>query len=77
MNKQEKVGVLDAERKAGLFGDGAENGKLRLEYDAHHKIFGQGEPAEFVFYLGQGMVELSVTSEEGKEAIFATLGPGE
>ena len=77
MYKQEENGVLDKERKAVLFGDAAENGKLRLEYGADSAIFRQGDPAEFVFYLGQGMVELSVTSQEGKEVIVAILGPGE
>ena len=77
MYKQEKFGVLDEERKAFLFGDTSENGKLRLEYDAKHEIFRQGDPAETVFYLRQGLVELSVTSEEGKEAVFATVSPGE
>ena len=76
-DKQEGIGLLEEERKAVLFGDAAENGKSRLEYDANHEIFLQGEPAESVFYLGQGMVELSVISPEGKEAIVATLGSGE
>jgi CRP/FNR family transcriptional regulator, cyclic AMP receptor protein len=70
-------GVLDERKKAVLFGDAAENGKLRMEFDAKHEIFRQGDLAESVFYLGQGMVELSVTSQEGKEAIVATLGSGE
>ena len=77
MVRPQEAGNLDEARKAVLFGDAAENGKLRLEYDANHEIFRQGDPAESVFYLGQGMVELSVTSQEGKEAIFATLGSGE
>jgi CRP/FNR family cyclic AMP-dependent transcriptional regulator len=77
MYKQEEDSVLDEKRKAVLFDDAAENGQRWLEYDANHEIFRQGEPAESVFYLQQGLVELSVTSEEGKEAIFATLGSGE
>src|SRR5665811_655150 len=75
--RPEGDGVLGEPKKAFLFGDATENGKLRLEYDANHQIFRQGDPAESVFYLGQGMVELSVTSQEGKEAIVATLGSGE
>jgi CRP/FNR family cyclic AMP-dependent transcriptional regulator len=84
MYKPEEDGVLEEERRGKerkgmpfLFGDAAENGKLRLEYDANREIFRQGDLAESLFYLQQGMVELSVTSPEGKEAIFATLGPGE
>src|ERR1035437_10616677 len=77
MYKQKKDGVLGEKSKAFLFSDAAGNGEWRLEYDANHEIFRQGDPAESVFYLGQGMVELSVKSPEGKEAIFATLGSGE
>ena len=77
MYRPQEGGLLNEPRKAVLFGDVAENGKLRLEYDTNHEIFRQGDPAESVFYLGQGMVELSVTSQEGKEAIVATLGSGE
>jgi CRP-like cAMP-binding protein len=72
-----RLGVLDGRRKSVLLDDAAENGMLRLEYDTNRKIFRQGEPARFVFYLRQGMVRLSATSQEGKEAIVATLGPGE
>ena len=77
MYRPQGAGVLNEPKKAFLFGDAGENGKLQLEYDAKHEIFLQGDPAESVFYLGQGMVELSVTSPEGKEAIVATLGSGE
>ena len=77
MYTQKDVVVRDEPKPTVLFGDAAENGTLRLEYDASHEIFRQGDPAESVFYLQQGMVELSVTSQQGKEAIVATLGPGE
>ena len=77
MNRPEEDGVLDARRKSVILDGAAENGILRLEYDTNRKIFRQGEPARFVFYLRQGAVRLSVTSQEGKEAIVATLGPGE
>ena len=77
MYRPQEEGVLDETKKAVLFGDAAENGKLRLEYDSNREIFRQGEPAESVFYLRGGMVEISVTSPDGKEAIVTTLGPGE
>ena len=77
MNKQEEADVLQEERKAVLFGDTAETGELRLEYEANHEIFRQGKPAESVFYVGKGIVQLSVKSPEGKEAIIAILGSGE
>src|ERR1035437_9244050 len=77
MVRPQEAGNLDEARKAVLFGDTAENGKLRLEYDSNREIFRQGDPAESVFYLRGGMGGISVTSQEGKEAIVATLGPGE
>lgn len=40
-------------------------------------IYMQGAPADAVYFLLHGRVQLVVTSEEGKEAIIATLGPGE
>ena len=52
-------------------------GKTVVEYDANHTIFMQGQPADAVFFLLRGKVTLAVASREGKEAIVATLSPGE
>jgi len=51
-------------------------GKTDLEYGGNRKIFIQGQPADSIFFLLRGKVTLSVTAE-GKEAIIATVGPGE
>jgi CRP/FNR family cyclic AMP-dependent transcriptional regulator len=51
--------------------------KTAIEYGANRTIFSQGDPADSVFYLRKGKVELAVTSKRGKEAIVANLGPGE
>lgn len=40
-------------------------------------IYVQGAPADAVYFLLRGKVNLAVISEDGKEAIVATLGPGE
>jgi CRP/FNR family transcriptional regulator, cyclic AMP receptor protein len=50
--------------------------KTLLEYGAGRKIFTQGEPADAMFFLLGGRVQLSVASA-GKEAIIATLVSGE
>jgi CRP/FNR family cyclic AMP-dependent transcriptional regulator len=50
--------------------------KTVLEYGAGRKIFSQGEPADSMFFLLGGRVQLSVTAG-GKEAIIATLVSGE
>jgi CRP/FNR family transcriptional regulator, cyclic AMP receptor protein len=39
-------------------------------------IFSQGDPADAVFYIRTGKVKIAVTSEQGKEAVVAILGPG-
>ncbi len=41
-----------------------------------HKIFSAGEPSDAIFYLQKGRVKLTVTSEQGKEAVLAILAPG-
>jgi CRP/FNR family transcriptional regulator, cyclic AMP receptor protein len=56
---------------------GISQGKTVIEYVANRTIFWQEEPADSVFYLRRGKVKLSVTSQEGKEAIIALLGDGD
>jgi CRP/FNR family cyclic AMP-dependent transcriptional regulator len=48
-------------------------GKTVVQYKADSRIFRQGDLADSLFYLRKGKVKLSVTSEEGKEAIIAIL----
>jgi CRP-like cAMP-binding protein len=56
---------------------GISRGKTVLEYGANRTIFVQGDPADSVFYLHQGKVKLSVTSQQGKEVIVTILGADE
>jgi CRP-like cAMP-binding protein len=56
---------------------GISRGKTVLECGANRTIFVQGDPADSVFYLHQGKVKLSVTSQQGKEAIVTILGADE
>jgi len=56
---------------------GIPGGKSVLECGADRNIFMQGQPADSMFFLLRGKVQLSVASSEGKEAIVATLGSGE
>jgi CRP-like cAMP-binding protein len=51
--------------------------KAVLEYSADRKIFWQGQRADSVFYVRRGQVKLSVTSQQGKEAIVAVLSTGD
>jgi len=52
-------------------------GKRVVHYDENSQIYVQGDPADSLFYLRRGKVKLSVTSEEGKEAIIAILDADE
>jgi CRP/FNR family transcriptional regulator, cyclic AMP receptor protein len=40
-------------------------------------VFSQGDPADAVFYVQDGIVKLSAVSVRGKEAVVALLGVGE
>ena len=40
-------------------------------------IFTQGDPCDNLFYVQQGNIKLTVTSEQGKEATIALLNPGD
>jgi CRP/FNR family transcriptional regulator, cyclic AMP receptor protein len=48
-----------------------------VKFRKAEKINSQGDPANGVKYIQKGVVRLSVTSESGKEAIVAVLGPGD
>ena len=48
-------------------------GKSRREYLAGESIFSQGDPANAVFYIQSGKVNLTVVSMSGKEAVIAHL----
>jgi CRP/FNR family transcriptional regulator, cyclic AMP receptor protein len=56
---------------------GISSGKTVIECGANRTVFWQGDPADAVFYLRRGKVKLSITSQQGKEAIVAILGDGE
>jgi CRP/FNR family cyclic AMP-dependent transcriptional regulator len=40
-------------------------------------IFAQGDPADAVFYIQAGKIKVTVTSEQGKQAVVGILGAGE
>src|ERR1700688_2019920 len=56
---------------------GIAGGNTAVEYGTKRKIFWQGQPADSVFYVRKGKVKLSVTSQQGKEAIVAVLSAGD
>lgn len=58
-----------------LFAGGA--GKSVLRRRRGCTVFSQGDTADAVFYVMNGIVILRMVSHDGKEAIVETLGPGE
>jgi CRP/FNR family transcriptional regulator, cyclic AMP receptor protein len=53
------------------------SGRTVLEYGEGDTIFMQGQASDSLYFLLRGKVRLGVASQEGKEAIVATLGAGE
>jgi CRP-like cAMP-binding protein len=51
--------------------------KKIVTYKPLSVVFAQGEPADTIMYIQKGAIRLSVISHSGKEAIVATLGPGD
>lgn len=56
---------------------GVSRGKTTPEFGANSMIFMQGQPADALYFILRGKVKITVASEDGKEAIIATLGAGE
>ncbi len=51
--------------------------KRIVNYKPLSIVFSQGDPSDSVMYIQKGAIRLSVLSHAGKEAIVATLGPGD
>ena len=49
----------------------ANGGRTVSKYAINQTIFQQGDPAVSIFYILTGEVKLTVTSEQGKEAVVA------
>ena len=73
MNQTAKEPPFDAKD----FLSEANGGRRLSEYVTAHTIYHQGDPAVSIFYILTGNVKLTVTSEDGKEAVVAILGPDE
>jgi CRP/FNR family cyclic AMP-dependent transcriptional regulator len=62
---------------AQAFLESAGLGKRVVTYQRKDVVFSQGEPCDSVMYVRSGSIQLSVLSQSGKEAVIATLGPGD
>jgi CRP/FNR family transcriptional regulator, cyclic AMP receptor protein len=62
---------------AQAFLDTAGLARRLKEFNKAEVVYAQGDAATNVMYLQKGVIRLSVVSEGGKEAVVATLGPGD
>ena len=62
---------------AQLFLSSVGSGRSSVHHKAKDVVFQQGDPADAVFYIQKGSIQLSVVSEHGKLGVVAMLGPGD
>ncbi len=55
----------------------AGTGRSIIKFQRNRTVFRQGDPADAVFYIQSGRIELKVVSEQGKAGVIAILGPGD
>jgi CRP/FNR family transcriptional regulator, cyclic AMP receptor protein len=51
--------------------------KKSAQYAKGQKIFQQGDPADRIFLIQQGVVKITIVNEQGKEAVIALLEAGD
>src|ERR1700731_736063 len=52
-------------------------GGTTADYESNQTIFMQGEVADSVFFIQQGRVKVTVTSDHGKDAVVGILDEGQ
>jgi CRP/FNR family transcriptional regulator, cyclic AMP receptor protein len=52
-------------------------GRSTTDYESNQNIFVQGEVADSVFFVQQGRVKVTVTSDHGKDAVVGILAEGQ
>jgi len=68
---------MQATRKTAALLERIDDGKDLLNVPTGAKIFSQGAQADAIYFIQTGEVRLTVVSAQGKEAVLATLGPGD
>jgi hypothetical protein len=62
---------------AQLFLTSVGSGRSTVNHKPKAIVFRQGDPADAVFYIQKGRIQITVVSEHGKLGIVAILGPGD
>jgi len=57
--------------------DAVDGARTDVTFDASEPVFGQGDPADAVYFILTGKVRLTVVSAQGKEAFIADFGPSD
>jgi CRP/FNR family transcriptional regulator, cyclic AMP receptor protein len=52
-------------------------GKKTTQYEGNENIFVQGDAADSVFFIQEGRVKVTVTSDHGKEAVVGIMAEGQ
>jgi CRP/FNR family transcriptional regulator, cyclic AMP receptor protein len=60
-----------------IFLSKAANERAFSHYRANELVYSQGDPADSIFYIQDGMTKVTVFSERGKEAIIGLPGAGD
>jgi len=55
----------------------ADKGRTLADHQKNQKVFLQGDSADAIFYIKKGKINLTVVSQQGKEAVVAILGVGD
>ena len=63
-----------AKFNAQAFLDTVGVGRFIGKYKAGEAVFLQGDPADAVFYIQKGKVQITIISKQGKEGVIADLG---
>ena len=51
-------------------------GRTSTAFQSKKFVYRQGDPADAVYYIQAGKIQLTVVSEQGKEGVIAMLGTG-
>jgi CRP-like cAMP-binding protein len=81
-SKSQSRGKIEDDAKSRRFGArallaSAGAAQSTAKYRPKDRVFKQGDPADAVFYIQQGKIQLTVVSEHGKEGVIAMLGRGD
>lgn len=75
--KPPKAPVSGTTFDTNLFLATVTTGKRTVKYKADDVVFGQGDPANAVYFIEKGSVQITVVSAQGKEGVITTLGKGD